>query len=796
MVRDEKLLPKEQRESIQNLRNKIKQQFQDEMEILHAQKYLLKLISLRSKEVHRENKNKNQKRKNKIKPRKRTKHVATESSPETTEIAIRVHDLRILDSDYDPLPVFLVRSTYGGKSATVYKRFDQFEELHSSLKPKNLAAQLPKKSDAFGEETDELLLQLTKYMLIILKEKRIAHSRTLRHFLGHSEESDDYADIFDWAMKRITAFSHNIVYHDPVEGLTKYIVHQICYEDETVKRPDQKNKQEFLEFLRIVMKATAEDVSEFWFQMKKEFETVELSLNNFSDMRMLLDEFWGYIHTTQTTTQETLGEYLNDYHAITVDVLNQMMDPMKYLYKYFENTLGVCSKLKQEFCDPKCAVLSDQVEIELYDSKRIIKDIPPQLYEKMGEIAARIPPPFTKLRLFFTCFNYVIEGLTGFFQIRNVVVVLNEMMARKAGIVKDVEYNKKRIDTLEEEISIFLWRFERDGIFDVWRTFYEIEKKVAVEYASLTPDEKPQLKEYFYALTHLLVKVSDFCVEVIHNIQKALKKVWWKSMDYLTTKTLNKRKKELNIEVIIQEAFEFGMEKMVKHMRKHILRTMTTCIVESFSRVILEDIMDQCQASQLNLEISEQYLKIMPFEIITRNAFLFKMNEEIEPTVFKWMHFFVMKDVKIVKRKKNEAVETPIKIQSENVVEKKMEFGDQMEVKDNDENNNITANDDLKSIRTIRSIRTKTTRTELLDGDLEFDCQLTEENETDYDSSEEDEDEEEEEKKMVDNVKTKQAYGIADLSSKLNFSDILEELNLDLSETTYSSGSEDMDLFS
>ncbi|BFU23300.1 hypothetical protein EHI8A_002200 [Entamoeba histolytica HM-1:IMSS-B] len=849
MVKDEKLLPREQRESIQNLRNKIKAQFQGELEILHAQKFLVKLYDLQQKEISEEKKKAKGKKRNKIKPRKRPARVISETSPENTEIAIRVHDLRILDKDYDPLPVFLVRSTYGSETAMVYKRFDQFEELHSELKPKNLAAQLPTKADAFKEDTSDLLTQLTKYMLVILKEKRIAHSKTLRTFLGHATEKDAYSDVFDWAMKRISAFTHNIVYHDPVEGLTKYIVVEVCYEDDSVKRPDAKNKQEFLEFLRIVMKATAEDISEFWFQIQKDFEAVELSLNNFSDMKMLLDEYWGYIHTVQNAAKDSISEYLKEFHVTTNVVLKEMLPCFKYLYGHFEGLLEVCHSLQQELVDPNCAVISDDVETELYDMKRIIKDCPPSLYEQMGEIAGHISPPFTKLRLFFTCFDHIIEGMTGFFQVRNIVTVLNEMMARKVGMVKDEDISKKRIDTMEDELYIFLWRFERDGKFDVWRCFYEIDKKITAEYQALSPDEKIQLKDYFYTLTNMIVSISDHCLLMTDILHRGLKKFWWKAMDYLSFKTLNKRKKEINIPEVIKESFEFGVQKMVKHLRKNLMSCMTDCIAEIFAKAVREEIMDQCQARQTHVEISEQYIKIMPFEVIVLNAYLHMLKDEIYNCVFKWIHFFVMKNVKVVRRKEKEdvaVVDEEVVIKKKKIEEpKKGESQEEMNQANNKEKSRISLEPNISDVDMIikddkeeknennlegekesakkednteeeekKSIKSKTSKTEVInDEDLTFECELSneentneeqEEEEEEEDDSEEEEDEsdvveekkekkpESEEKKPI---QSKEAYGFSDISSKLNFSDVINELNLDLTETTeYSSSSDDLEL--
>ena len=243
MVKDEKLLPRDQRESIQTLRNKIKNQFEQELKLLHAQRFLNKLYDLQKREAEDEKKKMKGKDKNKIKPRKRPTRNITDQSIESTEIVLRVLDLRILDADYDPLPVFMVRSTIGSNMALVYKRFDQFQELHAELKPKNLAAQLPNKSDALNEDmAADVLNQLTRYLLIILKEKRIAQSKTLRDFLGHNNEKDEYSQIFDWAMKRVTAFTHNIVYHEPVEGLTKYIVVKVCYDID--KELENKNNIE------------------------------------------------------------------------------------------------------------------------------------------------------------------------------------------------------------------------------------------------------------------------------------------------------------------------------------------------------------------------------------------------------------------------------------------------------------------------------------------------------------------------------------------------------------------------
>ncbi|ELP91017.1 hypothetical protein EIN_267230 [Entamoeba invadens IP1] len=841
MVKDEKMLPREQRESIQNLRQKIKIRFETELELLHAQKFIQKLYDLQNTELEEERKKTKPKSKNKVKPRKRPNRILTEDSPENSEIAIRVHDLCILDQDYDPLPVFLVRSTYGSHSAMVYKRYDQFEELHSELSPKNLAAQLPTKEEAFKEDTSDLLTQLTKYMLVILKEKRIARSKTLRSFLGHSVDGDEYSEIFDWAMKRITSFTHNIIYHDPVEGLTKFIVTQVCYEDDTVKRPDAKDKQEFLEFLRIVMKSTAENVGEFWFETKKNFETVELSLNSFSDMKMLLDEYWGYVGMVQASTRDKIAPYLKEFHTTVNVVMREMMPSFKYLFSHLIDLVSTCGQLAEEITNPEVPQISDEVETKLYDMKRIIRDFPPELYDKMGEIAGHISPPFTKLRLFFTCFDHIAEGLVGFFQVRNIITVMNEMLARKVGMVKDEDVSKKKMDMLEDQLSVYLWRFERDGEFDVWRCFYEINKKVSQEYQAMSPDEKIQMKEYFQTLTDMIVTVSDHCLTINKILLEGLRKLWWKAMDYLSAKTMNKRKKEFNISEVMKEAFQYGLVAMTKHWKKRIMMTMADCLSSLFAKSVREDIMDQCQARQTHIEISEQYIKIMPFELVVLNAFHHMLQDEIKPTVSLWINFFIMKDVKVISRAQKESLrdksDAVVRKKDENESAKKiiltkdeddeillkdedMLIKDKLDGKDKDDIKNESGSPKIEKVvleektensegkpDDKRSVRT--TRTEMIDDDeLTFDCEVSDVEKEDEDEEKEDDDEDdtsdeekiekkenvEDEPKKVE-TKTKEAYGFGDLSSKTNFSTMVHELNLDLTETSScSSGDEALEL--
>ena len=152
----------------------------------------------------------------------------------------------------------------------------------------------------------------------------------------------------------------------------------------------------------------------------------------------------------------------------------------------------------------------------------------------------------------------------------------------------------------------------------------------------------------------MVVVVSDHCHQMIDILGRGLKKFWFRAMDYLTVMTANKRKGEIDIEQVIRDSFEFGLSKMMHCYKKHLIRCMTECISQIFVKSIREEVMDQCQARQTHLEISEQYIQIMPYELILLNSYPEMLTNEIQNSVYKWIHFFTMKEVRVVRRHKEE----------------------------------------------------------------------------------------------------------------------------------------------
>jgi len=163
----------------------------------------------------------------------RQKYSAPDILP-PTETALRVYDYVIIDDDVEPFILYVIKSTFGDETACVYRRFDQFKQLHQMVKkPSFIILPLDSRGifgirkDVSNEFARGRVPKLQNYLAgLLLATKSSQDSMSVLHkWLGFTPgEDQNVLDAFSIAFAKVVQEKRMIYYDDPVDALSKFIV--------------------------------------------------------------------------------------------------------------------------------------------------------------------------------------------------------------------------------------------------------------------------------------------------------------------------------------------------------------------------------------------------------------------------------------------------------------------------------------------------------------------------------------------------------------------------------------------